>query len=126
MPTTSPKKTPPRPDDTGVLRKYYEAAPNKMFTELTRACVRFVHYKEKVPCCLCGKQKKRHWTCVVRFKAADFGKYAFSLKLSRNWFPAGSPVCSDHPTHPDEREFMRKVRAAQKALKPTQSKPGKA
>lgn len=102
------------PDDAGVLRKYFEAKPNPFFSELTRACVRFVRYMEKVPCALCGKQRKNHWTCVVRFKAAETEKSQFSLVMSKNWFAAGAPVCDDHPTQPDEKEFVRKVRSAMK------------
>lgn len=106
-----------RKDDTGVSRQYFEAKTNHMFSELTRACVRFVHYKEKVSCALCGKQKKRHWTCIVRFKAADLDKCQFVLKFDRRWFNAGQPVCDDHPTKPDEQMFLRAVRAAQKGKK---------
>lgn len=101
-----------RVDDTGVLRQYFEAAPNRMFSELQRACIRIVHYKEKVPCALCGKQKKKHWTGVVRFKAANLDDNHLEAKLRRNWFKAGQPVCDDHPLQPDEKEFMRKARAA--------------
>lgn len=104
----------PRKDDNGVRRQYFEAAPNKMFSELTRACVRFVRYEEKVPCALCGKQSKKHWTCVVRFKAANLDNCMFEVKLSPHYFAAGTPVCDDHPTQPDEKEFLRKVRASQK------------
>jgi len=103
-----------RENDKGVPRQYFEAAPNKMFSELTRACVRFVRYKEKVPCALCGKQSKKHWTCVVRFKAANLDNCMFVVKVSPKWFEAGAPVCDDHPTQPDEKEFLRKVRAAQR------------
>jgi hypothetical protein len=103
-----------RADDTGVPRKYFEAADNPMFSQVQRACVRFVQYKESVPCVLCGRRSKYHWTCVVRFKAANINDHAFALKLSKNWFVAGAPVCRDHPTQPDEAEFMRKVRAAQR------------
>lgn len=85
-----------------------------MFSELTTACIRFVRYKEKVPCAVCGKQSKKHWTCVVRFKAADINDHPFVLKLKPNYFEAGTPVCEDHPTQPDEKEFLRKVRAAQR------------
>ena len=103
-----------RKDDTGVRRQYFEAAPNKMFSELTRACVRFVRYRENVPCALCGKQSKKHWTCIVRFKAANFANCMFAVKLSPKYFDAGTPLCKNHPTQPDEREFLRKVRAAQR------------
>jgi hypothetical protein len=103
-----------RKDDKGVLRKYYDAKPNPLWSELTTACLRFVRYKEKVPCALCGKQRKEHWTCVVRFKASDLEKCMFEVKLDPRWFAAGSPVCEDHPLQPDEREFLRKVRAAQR------------
>jgi hypothetical protein len=104
----------PRENDKGVRRQYFEAAPNKMFTELTRACVRFVRYEEKVPCALCGKQSKKHWTCAVRFKAANLANSMFEVKLSLKYFEAGAPVCDDHLTQPDEKEFLRKVRAAQR------------
>jgi hypothetical protein len=107
----------PRQNDKGVLRRYFEAVPNKMFTELTCACVRFVRYREKVPCALCGKQSKKHWTCVVRFKAANLDEHRFEVKLSRKYFAAGTPVCDDHPTQPDEKEFLRKLRATQRAKK---------
>jgi len=102
-------------NDAGVLRQYREAAPNPMFSELTRACVRFVRYKEKVPCAVCGKQRTKHWTCVVRFKAADVEKCLFELVMGPNWLAAGTPVCEDHPTQPDEREFLRQVRRAHNA-----------
>lgn len=102
----------PRVDDIGVLRKYNDPAPNPMFSEVQRACIRFVRYKEKVPCALCGKQSKKHWTGVVRFKSANLDDNHFEVKLRRNWFKAGQPVCEDHPLQPDEREFMQKVRAA--------------
>lgn len=100
------KKRTERTDDTGVKRMYNEAAPNPMFSEIQRLAVLFVHYEEPVPCKLCGKQRKKHWTCRVRFKAGEF-----TLAMSR-WFPAGTPVCSDHPTAPDEnamRKLIRKV-----------------
>jgi hypothetical protein len=73
-----------------------------------------VQYKESVPCVLCARRSKYHWTCVVRFKAANINDHAFVLKLSKNWFAAGAPVCRDHPTQPDEAKFMRKVQAAQR------------
>lgn len=85
-----------------------------MFSELTWACVRFVRYEEKVPCALCGKQSKKHWTCVVRFKAANLKDSMFEVKLSKSWFKAGQPVCDDHPMQPDEKLFLRMVRDAQK------------
>jgi len=91
-----------------------EAKANPMFSPLTTACVRFVEYKETVPCLLCGRRSKYHWTCVVRFKASDFRKSMFILKTGRRWFKAGDPVCRDHPMLPDEREFVRKVRTAQR------------
>lgn len=103
-----------RTNDAGVPRKYFEAKENPMFSEAQRACVRFVEYKEIVPCVLCGKRTKYHWTCVVRFKAANLNDHCFILKLSENWFPAGAPVCRDHPTQADKADFMRKVRAAQR------------
>lgn len=109
--------TPSRTSDEGVPRQYFPAAPNKMFSELTTACIRFVRYKEKVPCAACSKQAKKHWTCVVRFKAADLSKCMIEVELLPKWFAAGSPVCEDHPTQPDEREFLRKARAAQRAQK---------
>lgn len=105
-----------RPNDKGVLRKYFEAKPNKMFSELTTACIRFVRYADKVPCAVCGKQSKKHWTCVMRFKAADINDHPFMLKLKPNYFATGTPVCEDHPMQPDEKEFLRKVRAAQRKL----------
>lgn len=110
------KTAPIHKDDKDVLRKYFEAAPTKAFSELTRACIRFVRYKEKVPCAVCDKQSKKHWTCVVRFKAANFDDQPFVLKL-RGWFKAGTPVCEAHPMQPDEKEFLRKVRGAQRQKK---------
>lgn len=112
-----------RANDKGVRRQYFEAAPNRMFSELTRACVRFVRYEDRVPCALCGKLSKKHWTCVVRFKAANLANCMFEVKLSPKYFAAGTPVCDDHPTQPDEKEFLRKVRASQrkqneKAMRP--------
>lgn len=104
-----------RQNDEGVLRQYFEAKPNKMFSALTTACIRFVRYQESVPCVLCGKRSKNHWTCVVRFKAANLGMTRMVVTLGRNYLKAGAPVCRDHPTQPDEREFLRKVRQAAKA-----------
>jgi hypothetical protein len=92
-----------RTDDTGVLRKYFEARPNQMFSPVQCACIRFVHYAESVPCVLCGRLSKYHWTCVVRFKAADVRKSKFVLKLNRRWFKAGDPVCHGHPTETMQR-----------------------
>lgn len=91
-------------DDTGVPRRYFEAAKNPMFSPVQTACVSFVQYAESVPCALCGRQSKYHWTCVVRFKAANTNAHQFILKLSRNYFKAGAPVCRDHPTQPDEAD----------------------
>jgi hypothetical protein len=105
-----------RQTDEGVRCQYFEAAPNRMFSELTRACVRYVRYEEKVPCALCGKQSKKHWTCVVRFKAASLNDSMFIVKLSKNWFKARQPVCCDHPTQPDEKLFLRMVKDAQKKV----------
>lgn len=107
-----------RENDSGVPRQYFEARKNKGFSELTTACLRFVRYQSSVPCGLCGKQSKTHWTCVVRFKAANLDKCMFEVKLSRQYLKAGTPVCRDHPTQPDEHEFLRKVKeAAKKHLK---------
>ncbi|MCL5459889.1 hypothetical protein M3M33_14730, partial [Loigolactobacillus coryniformis] len=55
-----------------------------------------------------------HWTCVVRFKAANLNDSMFSVKLSKNWFEAGQPLCEEHPTQPDEKLFLRMVKDAQK------------
>lgn len=60
------------------------------------------------------KTAKKHWTGVVRFKAANMNEQVFVLKFGPGWLPAGAPVCDDHPLQPDEREFMRKVWSAQK------------
>ena len=102
-----------RENDKGVPRQYFEAKPHKMWSELTTACIRFVRYKEKVPCGLCGKQSNKHWTCVVRFKAANLDNCICEVELSP-YLAAGTPVCEDHPTQPDEKGFLRKVRAAQR------------
>lgn len=108
------KSTQIRTDDTGVLRLYSPAAPNRMFTDLRRACILFVRYDEKVPCALCGKQSRTHWTCQVRFKTVDLKNTFLEVVLPKRWTPAGKPVCRDHPMQPDEKEFLRLVRAAQR------------
>lgn len=83
-----------------------------MFSEVQRASIRFVTYQEKVPCAICGKQKKKHWTGVVRFKACDLSGMVFVVKMPRKWLAAGKPVCTDHPLQTDERGFMKLVRVA--------------
>jgi hypothetical protein len=94
-----------------------------MFGEITRACIRFVSYKEPVPCAVCGRQSKKHWTSVVRFKAANLKDNQFVVKLSRRYLDAGKPVCRDHPLQPDEALFIRKARAAMRKQKSNPAKP---
>lgn len=106
-----------RTSDAGVARRYFEPKPNPMFSEAQRVCTLFVQYEESVPCALCGRMSKYHWTCHARFKAVELGPLTFTLNFGRKWFEAGKPVCRGHVMQPDMREFMRKVRAARKAAK---------
>lgn len=110
------KKT-KRTDDTGVLRQYIKAKENPMFDQITHDCMRFVRYEEAVPCALCGRQSKHHWTCIVRFKTADIEKGFFTLQMSLRWFPAGKPVCRAHIMQPDRAEYIRRARAHWRKVK---------
>ena len=100
--------------DEGVPRRYFEAKGNPMFDEIQRASIRFVEYKQCVSCALCGKNRKYHWTCVVRFKAADICSGRLVLTFPREWIRAGTPVCRDHILKIDRKEFMRIARAQRK------------
>ena len=115
MRTQAKRQTRPRrTDDTGVPRYYVEAAPNRMFSGIMTACIRFARYKEPVPCAVCGKTGKRKWTCVIRNHGRFEPDHAVSLGMPRKWFEAGTPVCEDHPMQPDERAFIRRARNAER------------
>lgn len=118
----SAKKETPMPGE-GVRRQYFEPAPNPMFSELQRASLLFVRYETAVPCGECGKKSKRHWTCHVRFKAADEAKSQFTLRFGP-WLKEGTPVCRAHPLQVDEKAFLVKVRKAQRAAKQSAKKKG--
>ncbi len=77
-----------------VLSQVNEAKPNKMFTEEQRSLVRFLTYSEAVPCSMCGRRSKRHWTMLCSFAAAEFE--GFTLKTGRVLLPF-APVCTKHP-----------------------------
>jgi len=72
----------------------FEAAPNKLFSTEQTNLVRFLKFKESVPCCFCGKKKKNHWTMRCNFKVADLEPFA--LKYGEKTYCPGSPVCTKH------------------------------
>jgi hypothetical protein len=104
----------------GVRRKYFEAAPNPMFSEIERASILFVRYETAVPCGECGRKSRHHWTCYVRFKAANPRKGCFTLPFG-SWLKEGTPVCRAHPLKVDEEAFVAKVRKAREAKKAQQT-----
>jgi hypothetical protein len=101
MTTENTPETPAKPSSPANEPEYFFPKPNKMFGPLVTAALRFAHYPSKVPCALCGKQRKKQWTCVVRFKAADMSAAQFQVSMCKQWIPAMSPVCSSHPMAPD-------------------------
>lgn len=100
--TTAPEKTEPL-----LWVQILEAKPNKMFTEQMRQSVRFLCYSAHVPCAMCGKKAKIHWTMLCRFKAGDMEKSFLVLQMGKP-LPPLTPVCQDHPLGPDLPEQKKK------------------
>lgn len=108
-------KAKPAPDlHPGISRTYMPARKNPMFSELQRLGILFVRYKTAVPCALCGRRSRHHWTSWVRFHAADISKCFIRLEFGRKWFPRGAPVCRAHILELDEAAMRRLVREVRK------------
>jgi hypothetical protein len=74
------------------------AKPNPMFSEEMTRSVVFLRYTQAVPCAVCGKRSKHHWTMVLSFSTV-----AMDTLLAR---PSETvhlplvPVCRAHPMAP--------------------------
>ena len=77
-----------------------EMKPNRMFDEWQRQSVRGLVYNRPVPCAVCGKKKRGHWTMLCEFKAVDFGRTVVVAVDYPQILAPLMPVCSAHPLHP--------------------------
>lgn len=98
-----PRKPKPKSIDLSKLLwvDVREAKPNPLFTEDQRQMIRFLVYNRAVPCAACGKKKKGLWTMLCTFKAGDMNATAFVMQDYPTSFAPLTPVCCDHPLHPD-------------------------
>jgi hypothetical protein len=94
-----PKPKPVKPEILWV--QILEAKPNKMFTKEITDMLRFLRFNHAVPCAACGKKKRTLWTMLSQFKAVDFENSQFVAKEFPQSFAPLTPVCDDHPLHPD-------------------------
>jgi len=76
-----------------------EAKPNKLFSEETRQSIRFLRFNRRVTCAACGKKVLIPWTMICQFKASDMT--GFTMRDYPQSFAPLTPVCGDHPIHPD-------------------------
>lgn len=93
--------------------RYGYAEANAMFSAEQTALIRFLLFKKPVPCALCGKKSKRHWTTLVPFQAVDVydPRNFVSAQVYSDLFPPLTPVCDEHPLKED-RETMHEMVAA--------------
>jgi len=81
-----------------VRPEYFEVKKHSVFSLEITKLVRFVKYPEKIPCQICGKKTKNHWTMIVPFKG--FTMAPFVLMPAKEIFEALTPVCMNHQLSP--------------------------
>jgi len=86
------------PDFNEVL--LLKAKPNKVFPDWMTVRIRFLRYRVAVACASCGRKSKHHYTLLMSFKAAHFGKHQFKLVCEPQVHLPLTPVCRDHPLEP--------------------------
>lgn len=97
--------------------KLLEAKPNKLFTEIQRASVRFMHFTQPVKCAYCGCKGRYKWTSLKFFHIAEIFEMKVGGKVmdrgpfgknrtGRELFPPLTPVCQKHIMAPNKPERM--------------------
>lgn len=76
--------------------QYFDPMPNPMFPDWLTGLIAFARYPEAVPCALCGRRTRHHWTMKVPFTAVDVKAGQFQVPEGKTVFRQGSPVCRDH------------------------------
>lgn len=81
--------------------RMFESKPNKMFPDWMTQRLRFLRYAEPVKCAVCGSLRKNHWTMLMSFKGAIFGKHLLTLEPEPTVHLPMTPVCRDHILMPE-------------------------
>lgn len=87
-------------DDKKITVQVFDAKPNKMFPDWLTERTKFLRFSEAVPCALCGKKRKTHWTLACRFRACKVEDQMFVVKMDKRVFQPGNQVCRDHLLEP--------------------------
>lgn len=118
-------------DWTKVLQVgFFEAKPNKMFTEEQRQSIRFLRYSHPVECAECGRRSKSHWTSLLSFQAMDMRGTSIVLRSATGKIHAPlTPVCGSHPLAVAEmpplppRKRKKKANAPSHSLRDAETQP---
>jgi len=77
-----------------------EPKPNPMFDEWQHRNTRFLIFKKPVKCVACGKKRKRMWTLLWEFRAANMEDGLPVMQYYPQVFAPLTPVCVAHPIGP--------------------------